>query len=296
MPASALPRGVQAVLVTSGQLRNLDPQLQVPPRLLANTLIAAFFRAAHPRLAIPLLRHIPRRTHPFRPDAFTFPPLIRAAPAHASAAQLHAYATPTRRDFRLVDVSSSYLDGNWNGFDATVFLSEACQDLTLVILIVAAAVSLALGIATEGINEGWYDGASIAFAVFLVILVTAVSDYKQSLQFQHLNEEKQNIQVEVIRGGRRTRVSIFDTVVGDVVALNIGDQVPSDGILISVHSLAIDESIMTGESKIVMKDQKSPFLMGGCKVADGYGTMLVLLVTSKQVDLEYIKEGCIQHW
>ncbi|KAI5015720.1 hypothetical protein ZWY2020_057110 [Hordeum vulgare] len=47
-----------AVLVTSGQLRNLDPQLQVPPLHLTNTLIAAFSRAALPRLAIPLLRHI----------------------------------------------------------------------------------------------------------------------------------------------------------------------------------------------------------------------------------------------
>uniref|UniRef100_A0A0D9YN53 Calcium-transporting ATPase n=1 Tax=Oryza glumipatula TaxID=40148 RepID=A0A0D9YN53_9ORYZ len=129
-----------------------------------------------------------------------------------------------------------------------------------------------------GIKEGWYDGASIAFAVFLVILVTAVSDYKQSLQFQHLNEEKQNIQVEVIRGGRRIEVSIFDIVVGDVVALKIGDQVPADGVLVSGHSLAIDESSMTGESKIVVKDHKSPFLMGGCKVADGYGTMLVTAV------------------
>ncbi|KAF0906129.1 hypothetical protein E2562_009120 [Oryza meyeriana var. granulata] len=159
-----------------------------------------------------------------------------------------------------------------------VFLWEACQDLTLVILIIAAVISLVLGIATEGIKEGWYDGASIAFAVFLVILVTAVSDYKQSLQFQHLNEEKQNIQVEVIRGGRRIQVSIFDIIVGDVVALKIGDQVPADGVLISGHSLAIDESSMTGESKIVFKDHKSPFLMGGCKVADGYGTMLVTAV------------------
>ncbi|XBI03943.1 hypothetical protein VPH35_132300 [Triticum aestivum] len=92
MPAAALPRGVQAVLVTSGQLRNLDPQLQVPPLLLANTLIAAFSRAALPRLAFPLLRHLLRRARPLRPDAFTFPPLIRAAPAHASAAQLHACA------------------------------------------------------------------------------------------------------------------------------------------------------------------------------------------------------------
>ncbi|KAE8779952.1 pentatricopeptide repeat-containing protein [Hordeum vulgare] len=92
MPAPALPRGVQAVLVTSGQLRNLDPQLQVPPLLLANTLIAAFSRAALPHLALPLLRHILRRAHPFRPDAFTFPPLVRAAPGHASATQLHACA------------------------------------------------------------------------------------------------------------------------------------------------------------------------------------------------------------
>ncbi|CAN6246981.1 unnamed protein product [Urochloa humidicola] len=159
-----------------------------------------------------------------------------------------------------------------------VFLWEACQDMTLVILIIAAVISLVLGISTEGIKEGWYDGTSIAFAVFLVIVVTAVSDYKQSLQFQHLNEEKQNIQVEVIRGGRRIQVSIFDLVVGDVVALKIGDQVPADGVVISSHSLAIDESSMTGESKIVTKDQKTPFLMAGCKVADGYGTMLVTAV------------------
>ncbi|AQK45934.1 calcium-transporting ATPase 5, plasma membrane-type isoform X2 [Zea mays] len=158
------------------------------------------------------------------------------------------------------------------------FVWDACKDLTLIILMVAAAVSLALGITTEGIKEGWYDGASIAFAVLLVVFVTAISDYKQSLQFQNLNEEKQNIRLEVVRGGRRITVSIYDLVVGDVVPLKIGDQVPTDGILISGHSLSIDESSMTGESKIVHKDQKSPFLMSGCKVADGYGTMLVTAV------------------
>ncbi|CAL9779926.1 unnamed protein product [Musa acuminata subsp. burmannicoides] len=159
-----------------------------------------------------------------------------------------------------------------------VFLWEACQDLTLVILIVAAVLSLVLGIKTEGIKEGWYDGGSIAFAVILVIVVTAVSDYRQSLQFQNLNEEKRNIRLEVIRSGRRIKVSIFDLVVGDVVPLKIGDQVPADGVVITGHSLAIDESSMTGESKIVHKDQKAPFLMSGCKVADGYGDMLVTAV------------------
>lgn len=155
------------------------------------------------------------------------------------------------------------------------FLWEAWQDLTLIILIIAAVVSLVLGIKTEGLEEGWYDGGSIAFAVLLVIVVTAVSDYRQSLQFQNLNAEKQNIQLEVMRSGRTVKISIFDVVVGDVVPLKIGDQVPADGILINGHSLAIDESSMTGESKIVHKDQKAPFLMSGCKVADGVGTMLV---------------------
>ncbi|EOY26435.1 Autoinhibited Ca(2+)-ATPase 9 isoform 4 [Theobroma cacao] len=155
------------------------------------------------------------------------------------------------------------------------FLWEAWQDLTLIILIIAAAVSLGLGIKTEGLEEGWYDGGSIFFAVFLVIVVTATSDYRQSLQFQNLSEEKRNIQIEVMRGGRTVKISIYDVVVGDVVPLKIGDQVPADGILITGHSLAIDESSMTGESKIVHKDQKEPFLMSGCKVADGVGTMLV---------------------
>lgn len=93
-----------------------------------------------------------------------------------------------------------------------------------------------------------------------------------------MNEEKRNIHLEVIRGGRRVEVSIYDLVVGDVVPLNIGDQVPADGVLISGHSLSIDESSMTGESKIVHKDTKDPFLMSGCKVADGNGTMLVTSV------------------
>ncbi|CAM8909633.1 unnamed protein product [Rhodiola kirilowii] len=155
------------------------------------------------------------------------------------------------------------------------FVWDAWQDLTLIILTVAAILSLVLGIKTEGLKRGWYEGGSITFAVLLVIIVTAISDYRQSLRFQNLNEEKRNIKLEVIRDGRPVNISIYDIVVGDVVPLNIGNQVPADGILISGHSLAIDESSMTGESKIVHKNSKAPFLMSGCKVADGVGTMLV---------------------
>ncbi|PWA79116.1 P-type ATPase [Artemisia annua] len=141
-----------------------------------------------------------------------------------------------------------------------------------------------LGNVKSGLEEGWIDGGSITFAVLLVIFVTgeALDVFHrydiQSLQFQNLNAEKRNIQIEITRGGRREKVSIYDVVVGDVIPLNIGDQVPADGLLIKGHSLSIDESSMTGESKIVHKDPKAPFLMSGCKVADGAGTMLVTSV------------------
>ena len=54
-----------------------------------------------------------------------------------------------------------------------------------------------------------------------------------------------------MRGGRMVSVSIFDIVVGDVVPLNIGDQVPGDCVVISSQALTVDESSMTGESQPV---------------------------------------------
>lgn len=165
--------------------------------------------------------------------------------------------------------SKKKIKGFWS------FVWDACKDTTLNILMVCAVVSLGTGIWTEGIKKGWYEGTSIAFAVLLVIVVTAVSDYKQGLQFRNLNKEKENIQIAVVRGCQRQTVSIFDLVVGDIVPLSIGGQVPGDGIFVDGHSLSIDESAMTGESEPAKKDKSRPFLLSGCKVQDGQGTMLI---------------------
>ncbi|KAI5059228.1 hypothetical protein GOP47_0025547 [Adiantum capillus-veneris] len=159
-----------------------------------------------------------------------------------------------------------------------VFVIDACKDLTLIILIVCAVLTLSLGMKTRGVKEGWYDGVSIAFAVILVILVTSISDYRQSLQFSALNEEKKNIQIEVVRAGRRKKNSIFDIVVGDIVLLNIGEQVPADGLFIDGHSLYINQSSLTGESEPVHVHHKMPFLSSGGKVDDGHGLMVVTSV------------------
>ncbi|KAH7440997.1 hypothetical protein KP509_03G020200 [Ceratopteris richardii] len=159
-----------------------------------------------------------------------------------------------------------------------VYVRDACKDLTLIILMIAGVISLGLKMKTDGVKDGWYDGVSIAVAVLIVILVTSITDYRQSLQFTVLSEEKRNIRVEVIRGGRRKHVSIFDLVVGDIVFLKIGDQVPADGLLVDGHSLYINQSSLTGESEPVHVSQRAPYLLSGSKVDDGYGKMVVTAV------------------
>ncbi|XP_052189048.1 putative calcium-transporting ATPase 13, plasma membrane-type [Diospyros lotus] len=159
------------------------------------------------------------------------------------------------------------------------FVWEALTDFTIVILLVCAALSLGFGMKEDGLKEGWYDGGSIFVAVFLVVAVSATSDFRQSRQFVKLSKVSSNIPVEVVRNGRRQQVSIFEIAVGDVVCLKIGDQVPADGLFIDGHSLQLDESSMTGESDYVEVNlAQNPFLISGTKVADGFGRMLVTSV------------------
>lgn len=159
-----------------------------------------------------------------------------------------------------------------------MFVWEAMQDLTLIILMICALVSIGVGIATEGWPKGMYDGLGIILSVFLVVMVTAASDYNQSLQFRDLDREKKKINIQVTRDGRKQEISIYDLVVGDVVQLSIGDIVPADGIYISGYSLVIDESSLSGESEPVNVYENKPLLLSGTKVQDGSGKMIVTAV------------------
>ncbi|XP_059644022.1 putative calcium-transporting ATPase 13, plasma membrane-type [Cornus florida] len=159
------------------------------------------------------------------------------------------------------------------------FVLEAFKDATIIILLVCAVLSLGFGIKQHGLEEGWYDGGSIIVAVVLVVAVSAISNFKQNRQFEELSEESSDIKVEVVRDGRRQPISVFEVVVGDIVCLNIGDQIPADGLFLDGHSLKVDESSMTGESDHVeVNEAANPFLLSGTKVTDGYGHMLVTAV------------------
>ncbi|KAG6705411.1 hypothetical protein I3842_07G178100 [Carya illinoinensis] len=159
-----------------------------------------------------------------------------------------------------------------------VFVWEALQDMTLMILAVCAFVSLLVGITLEGWPKGAHDGLGIVASILLVVLVTAISDYKQSLQFKDLDREKKKITVQVTRDGLRQKISIYDLLPGDIVHLAIGDQVPADGLFVSGFSVLINESSLTGESEPVNVNSDNPFLLSGTKVQDGSCKMLVTTV------------------
>uniref|UniRef100_A0A0E0RDH6 P-type Ca(2+) transporter n=1 Tax=Oryza rufipogon TaxID=4529 RepID=A0A0E0RDH6_ORYRU len=99
-----------------------------------------------------------------------------------------------------------------------------------------------------------------------------------SLQFKELDNEKKKIFIHVTRDGRRQKISIYDLVVGDIVHLSIGDQVPADGLCIHGYSLLIDESSLSGESDPVYVSQDKPFILAGTKVQDGSAKMIVTAV------------------
>ncbi|KAI3451272.1 hypothetical protein Pfo_007937 [Paulownia fortunei] len=153
------------------------------------------------------------------------------------------------------------------------------KDVTILILLGCAALSLGFGIKQHGAREGWYDGASIFAAIFLVISISATSNFRQNMKFDHLFEVNNNVLVVVVRNGRRQQISIFEIVVGDIVCLNIGDQVPADGLFIEGHSLKVDESRMTRErDHVEINRDQNPFLPSGAKIADGCAMMLVTAV------------------
>ncbi|XP_021714454.1 calcium-transporting ATPase 2, plasma membrane-type-like [Chenopodium quinoa] len=159
-----------------------------------------------------------------------------------------------------------------------VFVWEALQDMTLMILGVCAIFSLIVGIATEGWPLGAHDGLGIVASILLVVFVTATSDYRQSLQFRDLDKEKKKIAIQVTRNGGRQKMSIYDLLPGDIVHLSIGDQVPADGLFVSGFSVLIDESSLTGESEPVMVSDENPFLLSGTKVQDGSCKMIITTV------------------
>ena len=137
----------------------------------------------------------------------------------------------------------------------------AYNDKVLILLTIAAVVSLALGLyQTFGgqHEEGeprveWVEGVAIMVAIVIVVVAGTTNDWQMERQFNKLNKKNNDRTVKVIRSGKSVEISVFDVLVGDVMHLFTGDLVPADGIFIEGHSVKCDESSATGESDLLRK-------------------------------------------
>lgn len=147
----------------------------------------------------------------------------------------------------------------------------ALKDLTIIILLVSAVVSLVLGTIPTLNPEplGWLDGVAILIAVIIVATVTAANDYSKERQFKKLNAQKVNRLVKVRRGNHPYEISVHEIVVGDLCIVNTGDALPADGIFVSGANAKVDESAMTGETDSIRKDEQHPFLLSGTNLVEG---------------------------
>ncbi|XP_041129797.1 plasma membrane calcium-transporting ATPase 2-like isoform X5 [Polyodon spathula] len=176
---------------------------------------------------------------------------------------------------------------------------EALQDVTLIILELAAIISLGLsfyqppgagielcGAASGGVEDegesqaGWIEGAAILLSVACVVIVTAFNDWSKEKQFRGLQSRiEQEQKFSVVRAGTVIQILVADIVIGDIAQVKYGDLLPADGILIQGNDLKIDESSLTGESDHVSKaPDKDPMLLSGTHVMEGSGRMVVTAV------------------
>eukprot|EP01101_Sappina_pedata_P004273 TRINITY_DN1782_c1_g1_i2.p1 TRINITY_DN1782_c1_g1~~TRINITY_DN1782_c1_g1_i2.p1 ORF type:complete len:959 (+),score=539.43 TRINITY_DN1782_c1_g1_i2:44-2920(+) len=159
---------------------------------------------------------------------------------------------------------------------------EGLQDTTLIMLMIAAVISLVLGIA-ENPAHGWIEGTAILIAVFLVVMVASVNDYQKERQFRKLNEKKENKLIKVIRGGEQQEISTYEINVGELIVLATGDIPPADGVLVEGQSVQVDNSAINGESEEVKVNQKLPFIYASSMVCNGYGRMIATCIGPNSV-------------
>lgn len=161
------------------------------------------------------------------------------------------------------------------------FLSNL-NDPVIRILLAALAINLLLLLH----DADWIESVGIAIAVLLATLISTLSEHSSQKAFDALSEECAKTLARVKRASGICELPIGEIVVGDVVLVSQGEQIPADGRLME-GELYSDQSAMTGESREIRKipsadpsalPSSPSALFRGCTVTSGSGVMLVTAV------------------
>ena len=166
------------------------------------------------------------------------------------------------------------------------------RDPLIIILLIAGALSVGISIYEYyGLDEGaavFFEPVGIFIAIFLATGLAFYFELQADKEFAVLNQVNDDEQVEVIRDGNTTLVPRRDIVVGDIVVLGTGAEVPADCELLAATALGIDESTLTGEPMCHKStdpadaDPDATFptdhAMKGTKVMEGHGVGRVIAI------------------
>ena len=133
----------------------------------------------------------------------------------------------------------------------TIFnlLIESFADPIIKILLIALAIKVVFMFK----DFNWYETLGILIAIFLATFISTISEYGSESAFKKLQDENKDLIVKVYRNNKLVNISSREIVKEDVIYIESGDIIPSDGI-IQNGSIMVDESMLTGES--VLQERK----------------------------------------
>lgn len=173
----------------------------------------------------------------------------------------------------------------WRDGDPLIFILEIAALLSVMISL--AEYNEWFGLHNPG-GGVFFEPLGILMAILLATGISFIFELKASREFSLLNQVNDEEPVLVVRNGNTTQIPRCDVVVGDIVMLSTGDEVPADAVLLKATSLQMDESSLTGEpvcSKTVIEadfDQEATFpsnhVMRSTKVMEGHAVCQVQAV------------------
>ncbi len=123
-----------------------------------------------------------------------------------------------------------------------LYIEKYCDPI-IQILLVAAVVSLILAF----VENDFVETIGIVLAVFIATTVGFYFEMDAAKKFKILTAVNEDQPVKVRRNGKVIEVSRREVVVGDIILIEVGDEIPADGELIEAVNLQVDESSLTGE-------------------------------------------------
>ena len=173
---------------------------------------------------------------------------------------------------------------------------ETIKEPMIFILLIAALITIGINVYKyfRGLHAEFTESIGILIAIIISVSIKVMMEGRSEKAFDTLNNINEDIKVKVLRDGEIKYIHKKEVVVGDIVKIETGDKVPADGRLIDTLQLKIDESMLTGESAAVDKDdsivitgpktslsERKNMVFAGTFVTYGQGTIVVTSIGDK---------------